>query len=90
MIRRLLSWLSSKPKSWQDLSEEERSAIVHASQAEEKPAQQVVEGEDVFGDAFGASPVSPGSSKIGATTFQRGIGSIMSRRLFEPRKNDDD
>ncbi len=90
MIKRLKAWLTGKPKTWEDLTDQERSQIIHQSQVEDKGKQLSVVGDDVFGDAFGASAVSPDSSKIGATTLQHGIESVMTRRLFEPRQLDEE
>ena len=89
-IQALLSWLKGKPKAWENLSDDERKHLMNESSGHVGDVGNQVVGEQVFGDAFGSSQVNPSSSQIGATTNQRGLGAVMSRRLFEPRKGRDD
>lgn len=85
----LLTWLKGKPKTWENLSDDERKLLMNDSSGYVGDVGSQVVGEQVFGDAFGSSQVNPSSSQIGATTNQRGLGAVMSRRLFEPRKSKD-
>jgi len=84
-IQALLSWFKGKPKTWENLSDAERKQLMNESSGNVRDSLDQVVGEEVFGDAFGSSQVNPNSSQIGATTNQRGLGAVMSRRLFEPR-----
>jgi hypothetical protein len=90
IFSKLVSWLMGKPKAWENLSDDERKRIMNESSGHVSDVGSQVVGEKVFGDAFGSSQVNPSSSQIGATTNQRGLGAVMSRRLFEPRKSKDD
>ena len=87
---RFISWINGKPKRWENISEAERQQISIQNRNNEKSANNSVDGDGVFDDAFGSAQVNPNSSNIGATTNQRGLGAVMSRRLFEPRKGLDD
>jgi len=90
IFSRLSSWLKGKPKIWENLSDSERKQLMNESSGKVRNRLDQVIGEEVFGDAFGSAQVNPNSSQIGATTNQRGLGAVMSRRLFEPRKGRDD
>jgi hypothetical protein len=90
IFSRLSSWLKGKPKTWANLSDDERKHLMKEASGNLRSAPNQVIGEEVFGDAFGSAQVNPNSSQIGATTNQRGLGAVMSRRLFEPRKGRDD
>jgi hypothetical protein len=79
------TWLSQKPKTWSNLSEAERQK----ASSEARAKLENVDGTP-FKDVFGSSAVNPGSSQIGATTNQRGLGAVMSRRTFEPRQRPED
>jgi len=85
-----ISWINGKPKRWENISETERQQISHQNRSNGKAPNNSVDGDGVFDDAFGSAQVNPNSSNIGATTNQRGLGAVMSRRLFEPRKGLDD
>jgi hypothetical protein len=87
---RLISWINGKPKRWENISEAERQQISIQNRNNGKSPNNSVDGDGVFDDAFGSAQVNPNSSQIGATTNQRGLGAVMSRRLFEPRKSKDD
>jgi hypothetical protein len=90
IFSKLILWLTGKPKTWENLSDDERKHLMNESSGHVGDVGNQVVGEQVFGDAFGSSQVNPSSSQIGATTNQRGLGAVMSRRLFEPRKSKDD
>lgn len=90
IFSKLALWLKGKPKTWENLSDDERKLLMNDSSGYVGGVGNQVVGEQVFGDAFGSSQVNPSSSQIGATTNQRGLGAVMSRRLFEPRKSKDD
>ena len=87
---RFISWINGKPKRWENISEAERQQISIQNRNNGKAPNNSVDGDAVFEDAFGSAQVNPNSSQIGATTNQRGLGAVMSRRLFEPRKGRDD
>jgi hypothetical protein len=90
IFSKLGSWLRGKPKTWENLSDDERKRIMNETSGHVSDVGNEVVGEELFGDAFRSSQVNPNSSQIGATTNQRGLGAVMSRRLFEPRKGRDD
>ena len=90
IFSRLSSWLKGKPKTWENLSDDERKHLMNEASGNLRSAPNQVIEQEVFGDAFGSAQVNPNSSQIGATTNQRGLGAVMSRRLFEPRKGRDD
>jgi hypothetical protein len=90
IFSKLILWLKGKPKTWENLSDDERKYLMNESSGHVRDVGNQVVGEQVFGDAFGSSQVNSSSSQIGATTNQRGLGAVMSRRLFEPRKSKDD
>jgi hypothetical protein len=90
IIQALISWFSGKPKTWENLSDSERKQLMTESSGNVRDRLDQVVGDEVFDDAFGSSQVNPNSSQIGATTNQRGLGAVMSRRLFEPRNGRND
>ena len=84
-VESLRGWFNQQPKTWSNLSEAERQK----ASSEARAKLENVDGTP-FKDVFGSSAVNPGSSQIGATTNQRGLGAVMSRRTFEPRQRPED
>jgi len=91
ILIRIRSWFNGKPATWSNLSDSQRAAIMKGNRRKVKSAPtQVSQEDETFKDVFGSSPVNPASSAIGATVNQRGLGAIMSRRLFEPKQPPED
>lgn len=81
----LKNWINQKPQTWSNLSETDRQK----ASAKARAKAEGIDGTP-FEDKFGSSAVNSGSSQIGATVNQRGLGAVMSRRIYEPRQRDGD